>query len=443
MYTESEREYRRRMRRRKRIIKALAQRIIILVAALVLLFIIIGGIVTANICRRACKVEAGEQPDYSHITSNGFVGLFSDLKTNPDDIDTSSPGTYTVESKLFGFISIKSKLTVVDTTMPVVTKKDLYVSKGIEITEDTFDVLVTDNTKVALKYNTDNIDVNTSGEYTISAEATDEGNNTARFELKLTVLEDDTRLFFKYATPAEDIEAMVKSIFTDITEIDLSGLVEVGNFRAKAESAENVYILNITIDELRELTLDVENILQMPELPNGCEVVSLAIVLNYLGYDVDSLWLFENYMAKSPYAEGDPWTTYIGDPTGKGLGCYAPCVVNTGNYYLSDQGSDLTVTDVSYKDMSEYVEYIKKGVPVIMWGLIDMNGNGRICWERTINGKKVDWHNYSHCLVMVGFTEESYVFCDPMRGIVEYDKEDVEKSFLINYEQACIIEKSN
>ena len=107
------------------------------------------------------------------------------------------------------------------------------------------------------------------------------------------------------------------------------------------------------------------------------------------------------------------------------------------------QGSDLTVTDVSYKDMSEYVEYIKKGVPVIMWGLIDMNGNGRICWERTINGKKVDWHNYSHCLVMVGFTEESYVFCDPMRGIVEYDKEDVEKSFLINYEQACIIEKSN
>ena len=36
-----------------------------------------------------------------------------------------------------------------------------------------------------------------------------------------------------------------------------------------------------------EILLDVPQILQNPELPNGCEITSLCEVLRYLGFDAD------------------------------------------------------------------------------------------------------------------------------------------------------------
>ena len=39
--------------------------------------------------------------------------------------------------------------------------------------------------------------------------------------------------------------------------------------------------------------LEVENIDQNPELPNGCEITSAAIVLQYLGFPVDKVTLAE------------------------------------------------------------------------------------------------------------------------------------------------------
>lgn len=78
-----------------------------------------------------------------------------------------------------------------------------------------------------------------------------------------------------------------------------------------------------------------------------------------------------------------------------------------------------------------------------MWGTVDMNANSSVCWEATINGKYVKWHKYSHCLVLIGYTDNTYIFCDPLRGTVEYTKSSVEASFLINYKQACIIKLCN
>jgi len=184
----------------------------------------------------------------------------------------------------------------------------------------------------------------------------------------------------------------------------------------------------------------IKNIMQKPSLPNGCEVVSLAIVLNYLGYDIDPLTLYYNYMPKSPYLAGDPWTTYVGNATGLGLGCFASCVAKTGNHYLGYLGAQNRVYTANNLEMSEYEKYIDQGMPVIFWGLIKMNGNDMYAWQATINGEKVVWYAYSHCLVMIGYTETGYIFCDPLEGVVEYPKEDVEKSFNINFRQACIIE---
>ncbi len=189
----------------------------------------------------------------------------------------------------------------------------------------------------------------------------------------------------------------------------------------------------------KRVCLDVDNIMQKPSLPNGCEAVSLAIALNYVGYSVDPLTLYDEYMPKSPYKNGDPWISYIGDAKNKGLGCYAPCVVITGNAYLDSIRSSKDVHNVSYGSFSYYKSLIDEGVPVIMWGTIGMNRNASVCWSGNVNGKRVMWHTYSHCLVLIGYTDDTYIFCDPLVGITEYDKISVEHSFEINFEQACII----
>lgn len=198
-------------------------------------------------------------------------------------------------------------------------------------------------------------------------------------------------------------------------------------------------IVTVTVPEPVRICLDVENIMQKPALPNGCEIVSLAIALRYAGYSVDPVYLYENFMPRSPFKNGDPWTTYVGDAKDRGYGCYAPCVVTTANNYLNFVGSELTLCDVSGKELSYYESLINVGTPVIMWTLLDMNADPKICWEANINGKDVVWHEYSHCMVLIGYTDDTYIFCDPLKGVSEYSKSDTEKSFKVMFRQACIL----
>ena len=62
-------------------------------------------------------------------------------------------------------------------------------------------------------------------------------------------------------------------------------------------------------------TLDVKNILQTPELPNGCEITSLTILINHLGFDVDKLTMADKLLDKvKPYTDANPYKENAGDP---------------------------------------------------------------------------------------------------------------------------------
>lgn len=189
------------------------------------------------------------------------------------------------------------------------------------------------------------------------------------------------------------------------------------------------------------LISDIKNILQLPGLPNGCEVTSLAIALNYYGYDIDPITLYYDFMPSTGYQDGDPWTTYVGDATGWGLGCYAPCVVKTGNDYINSVFGSHLVRDVSYKKLSDYEKYIDEGTPVILWGMLDMEWSPDLAWAARIDGKNVTWYSRSHCLVLIGYTEDDYIFCDPLQGIMYYDKYKVLDCFTALFKQACIIQE--
>lgn len=64
-----------------------------------------------------------------------------------------------------------------------------------------------------------------------------------------------------------------------------------------------------------EILLPVPQVLQNPELPNGCEITSLCEVLRYWGFAADKCDLADHYLPRSARWYGaDPDRVYMGDP---------------------------------------------------------------------------------------------------------------------------------
>ena len=131
----------------------------------------------------------------------------------------------------------------------------------------------------------------------------------------------------------------------------------------------NEYISKQTVDEKQEIVtvfverkqmnsnnysnikLNVKNINQNPELPTGCEITSLAIVLNYLGHDVDKLSMADNFLPQGETGKTDPDIAFIGNPRDKhSYGANAPVLVNTANYYLTQIKSNYHAYDLTGKE---------------------------------------------------------------------------------------------
>lgn len=200
-------------------------------------------------------------------------------------------------------------------------------------------------------------------------------------------------------------------------------------------------VLDALTDPDERFELDVQNILQNPELPNGCEIVSLAIVLNYLGFETDAVSLSDEYLPKGVFWYDSPYEKYIGDPkTYEGTGCYAPCIENTANAFLTDRGSELRCYDVSGQSLEQLEQYVDEGIPVIIWGTVFMDCDPTVCYSYLNDeGDEITWFSHSHCLVMIGHSLHTYVFADPLYGIADYSREDVETSYNQVFRQACII----
>ena len=82
--------------------------------------------------------------------------------------------------------------------------------------------------------------------------------------------------------------------------------------------------------------LDVECVLQNPELPTGCEITALTTVLNYLGYNVDKLTMADYYLDKGKMGEVSPYKAFVGNPRDEdSCGAFAPVLVNSATKYLN------------------------------------------------------------------------------------------------------------
>ncbi len=191
------------------------------------------------------------------------------------------------------------------------------------------------------------------------------------------------------------------------------------------------------------LMLGVQNILQKPDLPAGSEVTCLAIVLNYLGEYADKVALAENYLVIAEPGTASPYEAYLGDPkvSEGSYGCYAPVLVDTANRYLADKGeTKKQARDVSGSSLQSLFDYVKKGIPVIVWGTTNV-AESEITAEWVINGELIQWKGNEHCTVLMGYnkTRETVIVADPLCGIVEYDMDNYYERYKEQYSNAVII----
>lgn len=185
--------------------------------------------------------------------------------------------------------------------------------------------------------------------------------------------------------------------------------------------------------------LDIDCHLQNPELPTGCEVTSLANVLRYLGYDIDKLTLADTYLPKGEIGKTHPNDAFIGNPRSESsYGAYAPVIVETANNYFASIEAKHGVYNVSNTELHDLLKYVNDGYPVIIWATMNME-EGYYSTKWNLDNGEFQWYAKEHCLALVGYTKEGYIFADPLVGLTIYDKEVVEWRYDELGKQAVVI----
>ena len=204
-----------------------------------------------------------------------------------------------------------------------------------------------------------------------------------------------------------------------------------------------VYTYNGTLNGEDIVLLNVKNILQKPDLPAGPEITCLSIVLQYLGENVDKVFLAENYLVTAEPGSASPFDAYLGDPkVAEGsYGCYAPVIVDAANRYFSDKGiTTKQAKDVSGSSLSDLLGFVENGIPVMVWGTTNLV-ESKITAEWNVDGQLIQWQGYEHCVVLIGYnkTKSTVIVADPLRGIVEFDMDKFYKRYQEQHKSAVVI----
>ena len=184
---------------------------------------------------------------------------------------------------------------------------------------------------------------------------------------------------------------------------------------------------------------NVPFISQVGTYPTGCESVSTVMALQHAGVNMSVDTFIDTYLDKQAYPF-NPNETFGGNPRStSGFGCYAPVIKKALDKFLPELGyrSRLLYHPSLEKLCSDYID---NDVPVILWATMEMK-SPYVSRTWVHNGTQINWIAPEHCLLLVGYDDNHYIFHDPLKntGHTFYSKEAVEVAYEGLYEQAIVL----
>lgn len=176
---------------------------------------------------------------------------------------------------------------------------------------------------------------------------------------------------------------------------------------------------------------------QFPDFPTGCESVSAVMAMRYAGADItvsefvdtvlpkSSRFYFQNGVKYGP----DPNEVFIGSPRNKNAyGCMAPVIEKAMAEYF---GESVTVNNEAGTPMKNLCSrYLDRGIPCLVWVSIGMRESFETGTWMLESGSRYTWKANEHCMVLIGYSDTEYYFCDPYTASrVAYPKSVCEQRY--------------
>ena len=176
------------------------------------------------------------------------------------------------------------------------------------------------------------------------------------------------------------------------------------------------------IERKKSAMINVALIKQNPELRYGCEVTSLAMVLNFAGVKTDKMDLYRSIkkdldpIQRSPNGDiikwGNPADGFVGDMTGKHAG-YA--VFDKPMIELINQKLPGRAVNLTNQPFDKVLDHVSAGYPVVVWTTGDYRLPDR--WESWIHGNQtIKTPLDLHAVVLVGYDDKYVYVNDPLSG---------------------------
>jgi uncharacterized protein YvpB len=167
--------------------------------------------------------------------------------------------------------------------------------------------------------------------------------------------------------------------------------------------------------------LDAPLVLQNPELPAGCEVTSLTMLLQFAGLSKNKMELAAEMPRDetkiilnedgTPKYWGNPNVGFVGDVSRKvrGFGIYHAGLFPLLKNYIPK------AIDLTNKPFELYEQQIAGGIPVLVWTTIDFSvPTSWVKWD-TASGP-IQTTFAEHVVLLVGYDENSVFINDPRSG---------------------------
>jgi len=160
---------------------------------------------------------------------------------------------------------------------------------------------------------------------------------------------------------------------------------------------------------------------QFPELPSGCEVTSLTMLLNFYGIDINKVQLAEQMPKDETPIEwdkngeisywGNPNIGFVGEVTnkGKGFGIYHGPLLELMKEYIP------TGIDLTGEPWEEIERHVSTGIPVIVWTTVNFKTALKwVVWDSPLGPIRTTFSE--HAVLLVGYDDDYVYVNDPWNG---------------------------